>query len=516
MPPTALRTAQPCRGGAVVPRCWPLLLVAACASAAAQSSAGGSGLRISASLDASLSATRVERPAGESFSDLIAQVRPGVQGFSQTGRIKGSFSYGLSLIQHSRKSEGSELQNSLNAALSASLVENFAFVDAVATISQRALSPFGRQSVPGSVDSNGNRTEVATVSISPYLRGAFSDVATYEARVNASATDARHSRVGDSNTTGALLQLNSASRGAVIGWGLQASHQRSDFRAGRATVNDRATASVTASPDPELLFTLRGGREATDVGSASSAGRQSYDNWGASASWRPNERTTANFDTDRRYFGQSHAVLIEHRFPQSSLRFTSTRDSSNSGDPNGVGQPITAYQLLFSLLASAYPDPVLRDQAVLQQLRIQGTDPNAIVAGGFVNSAVTLQTRNDLAWTYSGRRTSLTLQAFTSDSKVIDPQALQPGNGSVRQRGATTTLSYRLTPTASTSLGLTQLKTSGTATQAGNDLKSATLTWTDQIGLRTSASVNARYSVFNAPTDAYRESALTASLSHRF
>ena len=58
--------------------------------------------------------------------------------------------------------------------------------------------------------------------------------------------------------------------------------------------------------------------------------------------------------------------------------------------------------------------------------------------------------------------------------------------------------------------------TQGTDTRAGTELKSATLTWSDQLGRRTTASLSLRYSVFNSTTDPYREGAITASLSQRF
>jgi len=42
------------------------------------------------------------------------------------------------------------------------------------------------------------------------------------------------------------------------------------------------------------------------------------------------------------------------------------------------------------------------------------------------------------------------------------------------------------------------------------------LSYTEQIGRRTNASLSARYSVFNSTIDPYREAALTASLVMRF
>jgi hypothetical protein len=58
--------------------------------------------------------------------------------------------------------------------------------------------------------------------------------------------------------------------------------------------------------------------------------------------------------------------------------------------------------------------------------------------------------------------------------------------------------------------------TKATSIQGGNDLKSASLTWTEQLGRQASVSLSARYTVFNSATDPYREAALTAALLSRF
>jgi hypothetical protein len=58
--------------------------------------------------------------------------------------------------------------------------------------------------------------------------------------------------------------------------------------------------------------------------------------------------------------------------------------------------------------------------------------------------------------------------------------------------------------------------TRGTDLRAGNELKSLTVGWSDQLARRTTASLNLRYTVFNSTTSAYRQAAVTASLSQRF
>ncbi|MEO6664263.1 MAG: TIGR03016 family PEP-CTERM system-associated outer membrane protein, partial [Rubrivivax sp.] len=311
------------------------------------------------------------------------------------------------------------------------------------------------------------------------------------------------------------------------GWGLQASTQEADFRAGRKTRNDRYSLSLTARPDTDLLLTVRGGQESTDV---LGVARRSYDNYGAELTWTPSPRTTVNLSTDERYFGNSRQILVEHRFLRSLIRFTSIRGASGDGIGTGsggasgvgVGQPISLYQLFFEQFASVQPDPVLREQLVLNFLRAQGLDPFAVVGGGFINNGITLQRREDLSYSLTGVRNTFSLQAFRSASQVLDrvgqSQSPNPafGNGSVTQHGFTATLSHRLTPTASASISASQSRTASSGSQSGNDLRSVNLTLSEQLSRRVSGNLSARYSDFDSPTQPYREAALQASINVRF
>ena len=513
---TARRVAQRAHGGAAA---WAGALGAwcvGCACSTAFAQTGGRSLTLVPTFETSLTYSEIKNgPSGASTdtTDSIVQLRPGLRLSGRSARVTGSLSYGADYVQHSLKSADSGLQNSLNANLRANIVENWIDVDANATVSQRALTASGQQTVAGSVQTNSNRAEVGTVSVSPHARGSLGGLARYDVSLTAAATNTRKSISGDSSSTGGSVSLNSASDATVFSWGLQATHQRSDFRLGRTTSNDRVSLSLFARPDPEVQLSVRGGQESTD---AISTARVKYANSGAGAKWTPNERTLVSVDVEQRFFGRSRRILIEHRLPLSSFRFSSTNDASNSSNPNGVGAPVTLYQLYDTLLLSRFPDPFERDVAVRDLLRSLGQDGNTIVAGGFVSNAVTLQRRDDLAWTYNGKRATFSVQAFRSQTTTLDSTSQQAGRPAVRQQGYTSSVSYRLTPTSSTSLSGSRLMTPATASSGNTDLKSLSLAWNDQISRFISTSLSARYSVFNSLISPYRETALTATLALRF
>lgn len=468
----------------------------------------GRGLSVGGSVDVSVTASADERGAGQKSSDTETQLRPAVYLTSRTGRVVGQLSYALVLIRHSNEYVGQNIHNQLNASFSAEAIERWAYVDVAATVAQQPASAYGQQTAADSGRDNPNLVEVGTLNISPYVRGVLGAAVNYDVRLTASGTNGRRSKTADSTTMGGNVSLSSVVPGAMVGWGLSASQVTQDYRVGRESRSDRYSASLTFMPDPDLTLNLRGGQESNDIASLSSA---SYNNWGVGLTWRPSPRTRAQVQFDERYFGKAHQVVLEHRLAATSFQFISSRDAGGGADMSAGGQPITLYQALDRLLTPQYPDPVERDVQI--RLRLGNADPGQLVGGGAINSAVTVTQRQQLVASYAAARLSGSLQIYTTSSKTADVTAAA---AEVEQWGYLGTLGYRLTPTASVNLTGSRMVTQGTDSNPGNELKSATFSWTEQVAKRTTAAVSLRYSVFNSALAPYREGALTASLSQRF
>jgi uncharacterized protein (PEP-CTERM system associated) len=454
--------------------------------------------------------------SARSDGELVTQVGPGLQINSRTGRLVGSLDYSLLGTLYSRNSDANTFTNSLAATAKGELVPRWAYVDVRANIAKQSVSAFGTQSTADSLQANNNFREVWTLYVSPYVRGELRDIASYEVRTSAGVNNVRGSQLGDSTNFGSSITLQSARRGTTLGWGLQGTAQRVDYTAGRATDTLRGTASLTYQPNADLLLTLRGGQESTNVGGSD---RRLYANWGAGVRWIPGVRTTVSFDADRRYFGDSYQVLLEHRFRRSSVRFTSSRDASSSSDLTGVGQPSTLLQLLMRQYQSIEPDPVLREIRVRELLRLRNQNPNTIVGGGFATSGISLSQRNDLAYSYIGLRSDFTLLAFTSDSRSLDNFGAPlnaAGLGDTRQQGLLATGTHRLSPRDTLTLSFSYQRTLAEQGQAGNSLSSVNLGYTTLVSRSATASIGARYSIFDGALPTNREAGLTASLSVRF
>jgi uncharacterized protein (PEP-CTERM system associated) len=482
----------------------------------AQEAVGGRGFTLSTSIESGLAINhRSSTLDGSDGTDVELSVRPGLQISSRAGRLRGSLSYSFAATRHTKRKEGDGISNLLSAAFDGSVVDGWMYINGSASISQQNRSAFGEQSVGDGLGSaNPNRVEVGTASVSPYVTGRLGQLATYRASLTGSATNTRRSSNTDSTTTGAAVALASPQGGTLLSWGLDGSWQEVDFRVGRTTETGRAQASLNIVPDIDWSLSLRAGQESTNVGSVN---KENYSNWGASVRWTPSPRTSATFDTDRRYFGDSHKVLIDHRMSRSSIRFSSVRDVTSGANANTTFAPVTLYDLVFFSLGASGRDAVEQERLTQEFFRVNPNPPPTTVVGATaLATGVAVVRREDLAFTHSGVRATLSLLAFVSDSKVIDNPLATAADAAVRQWGYTGSIGYRLTSVDSISLTGSHQRTLTSGTQLGNDLKSIGLGWSSQLGRRTTLSANARYAQFSSATNPYRESSVNGSLSMRF
>jgi uncharacterized protein (PEP-CTERM system associated) len=446
-------------------------------------------------------------------SDAITQVSPGVRVSSRGGRVQGSLSYSLNVLMHAREPHRTTTQNALNAALKAEAVPNLAYLDASATVSQNTVSAFGTQS-QGTGLVNANSTEVATASVSPSLRGKLGGFADVSARLNWTASHSASTSAGDSRSHGGDLGIGG--RQGLFGWGLNASRQINDSKAASKTTQDQTGASLSFFPDPELQLSAQGGTQTNDVLTGT---RQSYTTTGWGAQWRPTDRTDVNLQGGRSYAGHTHSLSLRHRMARSVWSYIDSRGvTGDSGTLTSV-QPLTLYDLLYTVCLRQGGDPVTCDQSVRLEIARQGLNPDAVV-GGFLGSALALQRTQNVAVSISGLRTTITLNGFRTETSRLGQTSISSGDlslvDSVRQLGHSFGVSHRLTPSASIALNATRLRTLNSGALPGTEQRLVSLSLLGSLGPHTSGSISARRTLFVSPTAPYNESALVGSLSLSF
>lgn len=494
---------------------------AAAGSAGPSRGAAGrrANLQASVEIGETYSEVRGSSNASRNGADWVTRVSPGLRLNWSSGTSQASLAYSLSATHHSNdeiagREPGRAVRQSMDARWSDAWWQGRLALDAVATITQQPRSAFERRAAGDSTLADANLVEVGSVRVSPRWRSRIGDWAVAEVSLTAAGTNGRDSTATDSTTFGADARLASPTRGIGLGWALELSHQQVDQRLTRETTSDRAALVANWRPDPDLELRVNGGQERTDVGGLE---KRAYDNWGFGLRWTPSRRTDVSLAGERRHFGDGWRVALQHRTPRTVWRLSSSRDTSDGRRPGGSSRPVSAFELLFEQFASRFPDPGEREQQVREFLRLLGIPADALVQSDAATGAISVIERHDVSAAWTGRRTSLTVAAFASDSRTLDRVVANPADvGRVQVWGWNASLGWRLTPDWTvTLLGSRQL-TQGNDLNPGSELKSLTATLTGRLWRSATLGLNGRYSVFNSPRDPYRESALGATLGLRF
>ena len=138
------------------------------------------------------------------------------------------------------------------------------------------------------------------------------------------------------------------------------------------------------------------------------------------------------------------------------------------------------------------------------------------MAGGFLNSAVTLERRQDLAVAIQGVRASISLQAFRGNTRQLQTTGAVMDAAPIQQTGFVASVTYRLSFNSSVSIFGSRQRTSSNGLQPESDTQTASLSWTSVLGPRVSTSLALRHTDFDNLSSPYREAAATASLNLRF
>ncbi|MDE2276760.1 MAG: TIGR03016 family PEP-CTERM system-associated outer membrane protein [Burkholderiales bacterium] len=491
-----------------------LLVLAACGAARAQD-ASGQGLTVVPTFGLTETLTNnFNLSSTNRQSESITQISPGVQISKRSGRVSGSLNYSLNQLLYARNPKSDNLQNTLAATLAAELIQNHAFFNANASITQQSISAFGAPANNSGL-ANGNRSEVSTLGVSPSVRGRLGRLAEWNAALSWTGSHSRGSGLGNATARGANVGLSGGS--GLVGWGLAASRQVSSFRAGRTTTDDQGTATLSVTPIPTLRLSANAGREAQDVLTGQ---RQWQNTHGWAVGWHPTDRTDIEWREGRAYYGVSRNFSFSHRMARSVWSYTDTRGVVGAPNPNAAPQQLlTLYDLLLSICQRTSSNPANCDAPVRAQLQQQGLSGDLAVGGGFLVSGLTLQRSQIGSVAVSGLLTTITFSIFRTATQPLGAGSAGGDLATVtllRQQGASLGLSQRLTATSTLTATYLLQRTLDAGAQPGNRQRLALLGWTEALGPRTNAGLTLRHTVFDSATNPYQESAVIGTFSMRF
>lgn len=447
-------------------------------------------------------------------SDAITRASAGLAMTANTGHLKGFLDYSLAGVVYLRHSDRNTVQNSLSSRLSAELEPGRAGVDVAANISRSAISAFGTQPNSG-LGLQDNVTEVRTLRVAPRLIGPLGPELRYSANLALSATDAKDTRAGDSTAATLGLHLEPTRRGR-LGWVADASAQRTDYKAGNASSNERLSlGSRLRLDDIDTELTASAGIEYASILTGT---RQRYNNGGLGMVWTPNNRTKVAAQYDERFFGPSHSIAVDHRTALTSWRFSKSRsltEPAAQAETSGRG---TAFDLLFAQFASVVPDPAQRTEFVNAYLQARGISPS--VSPGFLRSAITIDEVDELAVAYRTQRSAAVLTLVNSKSTRL---GTQPGvvddlsnSAAVYLKSVGLDLAHQLTPDASVGLQLNRVRGSGTDVTQNTLQRRLGLRYALRASRNLDLALGLTRTLYDRAQTSYDESALLVTLGYRF
>lgn len=472
-------------------------------------------------------------------SDLITQISPGIRISSSGGRIKGSFDYSLTEQLYANGSSGRQSQNALNATGTVEAVDNWAFVDFSGLIGQQSISAFGAPAGDGSA-LNGNSTETSVFRLSPYLRGRFGSVAEYEARYSLSSSRSRSAVVSDVDSRDLSLRLNGTGGRRGLSWSLTSDHQSIDYSAGRSTSSRRLNGQLNYPLDSRWGVYVKAGQESNDFVAATSQSqdftalgvnftpndeaqfsidKDSRGSTGLTVKWAPSRRTSVSIVRERRLFGDTQTIALAYRTSNTAWTFSDSKSAVTNTGLSSAATPDSLYDLLLAQFSAGESDPIKREQygAFLQA---NGIKPAATAIGGFLTSALSLQSQRQLSFALFGARSTISVTATRGSNTRLDTSSVAVDDLStssvVRQSGLVVNLSHRFSANSALNVIAANQKASGSAGQSGTSTKSVNVNLSTKLSKDATASIGARRVIFDSSTAPYTETAVLGNVNVQF
>lgn len=232
-------------------------------------------------------------PEGKEEDELITEISPGFVLNGHGGRGKADISYRLQNLLYLNDSTRNSSNHQLSATGNVELARELFFVDAHSSISQQIIDP--RVSVPLDNINVGNRANVVTYGVSPYLRFHLGSYAEGQLRYGIDRVSTDSDITSDAETNSYSAQLSSGRSFSRFTWGMNFSKQ--DMQRDSAPDSHRESSSAAARY--RLLRTLnllaRGGYEQNEVTASEHFQNGGY--WSAGAEWIPNRQLTVSATT---------------------------------------------------------------------------------------------------------------------------------------------------------------------------------------------------------------------------
>lgn len=414
--------------------------------------------------------------------------------------------------------------NRLSADARARLVRDLLYLDASATIQDQAVSAFG----PFTDDTyyaRGNRTEVRTARISPYLSHRFGSGASVFLRATHDWSDTNHLAFGKSETDTAQFSASTGTMFRRVALGVDASHQVVQESVAEDSSSQSASATVRLLVTPELSLSATGGYDEYDF--TSFGGPTRGDFWMAGFAWQPSSRSSLQARVGNRFFGRTYFLLANHRSRRTAWNISYDEQVTTSRAQFFLPQTVDTAALLDRILSPVYPDPVQRRLAVLAYMQATGLPPTLTDSVNYLSNRYMLLKQFNASGAVRTGRSSIVLSVFHSNRRalsILEADSRLLGtvdamlNDHTRQRGASLAWNWRILPRTSANVGLVRTRSDSLTTGRRHDTSTLGLALTTQFTPRTRGILEYRHvrGTLHSGAGDYRENSVAAALSMKF
>lgn len=219
--------------------------------------------------------------------ESITQINPGFSLTGRGGRASVAADYTMQNLFYAHNPDRNGTKHQLSAAGQSELVKDWFYFDANASISQQLVSP-GDRLAQDNLNLAGNRSDVVTLQVEPYIRRQLGGYATTELRYSHGWVDYDTDGVSDTESSVASAYIANGYDASHLFWRIGYREQRD--------IRDTAPDSVRQSTDgfvryralSTLSLVAYAGRVENDIQTNRSNADGSY--WSAGFIWQPSPK----------------------------------------------------------------------------------------------------------------------------------------------------------------------------------------------------------------------------------
>lgn len=423
--------------------------------------------------------------------EFITELTPGITITDNGPNLKLNFVYAAEYFEYSNKDVPNinTFQNALQATANAAIIKEFFYIDSSASISQQAVSAFGPQVNNSNAYSDNNRTEVKTITFSPYITENLGTTAVFQARYMHEAENSGNVQLGDTQSDGVLLSLSSGPAFRLINWGLQFNRQTIDSTISPTVTAQTAELSGAYVLTPELSLTANAGYDEFEYpGLEGDNQRENF--WLGGVTWAPSPHTNVQFSGGRRYGGTSYNLVATHQTLHSvwSINYNDsvTTTLSQFSTPNNI----STAGLLGQLNSTTITDPGQLQSNVSNTIGEAGLPTNLAGGANFFSNGFFQQKQLQASVAFNTARSTLIFSVFDTERTALSTTEFAGfvgAGGSLllndnnRQLGASSMLNWEVTPRTNFYLNCNYTKIESLSTNLDNFNRSVVFGMTRHI-----------------------------------